>query len=492
MNDEFEIVHFSGHGTGNGLAFEDSFGRMYIPPRDALSDLLAEFSPPLKCVVLNACFSTSQGEFTSLGIPYTIAMEGPISDNTAIKFTEGFYDSIGAGKEIEFSFRQGVHTLRLSGYSESMIPKLLRKGEFISFKEEEAALPKRQPGFANKESFPLLVGIGIDVSGSMESNINNRVGTKQTRLEGFSEALEQGLNRCKNFLESVQNTQIPVKLFAYAFGLRTGDVCDLFSLIKVSSGIISDEEIEELKERFTEEIRRRYSGMGGLADLARNFGFGGAVDAVERGALANAEVEVRNRILAEVQRRLSSKLKTVGELTLGLAELSELWKNSTSSMADAEGLIFGNTPMCEALRRNKIRFQSEIKNFTDKNLVPILVLVSDGEPTDGDPKSIAKEIRGLGVTIICCYITDRNIVSPRTLYAEPEESWPNEAKLMFEMSSIISENSPLTRYLLREGWTITKDAKAFIQANHSEILEELVGLALSPLEAGYELLPKGR
>lgn len=491
LDDDFEIVHFSGHGTGNGLAFEDNFGGIYVPPRVAVADLLAEFAPVLKCVLLNACYSTSQGRSTSLGLPFTIAMEGPISDNAAIIFTGGFYDSIGAGKDIEFSFRQGIHALSLSGHPDSAIPQILRKGEYIDVEAVESVPIKGDRGVADVQSRPLLVGIGLDVSGSMESNINNKVGCSQTRLEGFRESLYHGINRSKSFLDAIKNMEAPVKIFAYAFGLRTGDVCDLFSLVKAADSIISNDEIENLKERYTAEIKRRYSGMGGLADIGRNLGFGGIVDSVEGVAYASGESEVRNRILAEVQQRLSIKLETVGELTLSLNELVVLWQGSSTSFEHAEGFIFGGTPMCEALRKIKVRFQTEIDKIPDKNLESVLLLVSDGEPTDGNPEPIAKQISKLGVTIICCYITDEDVGSPRTLYGKAKENWPSGAQLMFRMSSHIPEDSPLINYLLRESWTIAKNAKAFIQVNHSEILEELVGFALSPIEAGYELLPKG-
>jgi CHAT domain len=495
LDDDFYIIHFSGHGTGTGLAFEDNFGRLYVPPRDAIADLLAEFSPPLQCSLLNACYSTSQGKFTSLGLPFTIAMEGPISDDAAIIFAGGFYDSLGAGRDVEFSFRQGIHALRLAGHSDSVVPKLLRKGELITIQESETASVQQSRAISPAEQQALLLGIGLDVSGSMEENINNKVGKKQTRLEGFSEALDRGIKRSKTFLESVEKTQAPVYLFAYAFGLRTGDVCDLFSLIKIAGDIISKEEIEDLKDRYTEEIKRRYSGrsgLGGLESLARDYGFGGVVDSFKNAARADAEAEVRNRILAEVQKRLSNKLRIVGETTLGLNELGELWKESSTSIADAEGLIFGSTPMCEALRKILDRFKDEIPKHANNGILPILLLVSDGEPTDGNPKSVADQIRQLGVTLVGCYITSQNVADPRTLFAIPEATWPSGARLMFEMSSPLPEDSPLNNYLLRQGWTIAPNAKAFIQANHSEILEELVGLALSPIESGYELLPKGQ
>lgn len=445
---------------------------------------------------MNACYSTAQGQFTSLGIPFTVAMEGPVADNAAIIFARGFYDSIGAGKDVEFSFRQGLHALRLSGHPDSVIPKLLRKGEvFIAEEPEKLNSQPNLRGANQSEVQPLLVGIGIDVSGSMEANLNNKVGARQTRLEGFRGALEQGLERGRAFLEAVQNTQAQVHLFAYAFGLRTGDVCDLFSLVKASDGIISGAEVEELKDRYTREIKNRYSGLGGLESLARSYGFGGILESAKSSAHASAAAEVRHRILAEVQRRLSNKLLTVGELTLRLDEIAKLWQDSSTSLTDAEGLIFGNTPMCQALRKISNRFNMELKKRTGENVIPILLLISDGEPTDDNPKSLpeslAEEIKRLGVTIICCYITNDDLSSPRTLHESAIDTWPYEAQLMFRMSSVIPEDSPLKYHLLRQGWTIAANAKGFVQANHSEILEELVGLALSPIETRYELLPKG-
>lgn len=499
LDDDFDVVHFSGHGTGTGLTFEDSSGRIYIPPRDAVAGLLQEFVPPLQCVLMNACYSTSQGKFTSLGVPFTIAMEGPIADDAAILFAGGFYDSIGAGKDIEFSFRQGIYALRLAGNAASLVPRIFRKGETIEITDQPAtpSVPgtRTLADVTAVEPQPLLVGFGLDVSGSMEASIDNRVGTQQTRLEGFREALDQGLSNGRNFLASVQKTDAPVDLFGYAFGLRTGDVCDLLSLVKAADGIISKAEIEELKDRYTEEIKRRYSSrsdLSSLGDLARRMGYGGLVDSAMGAARANAEAEVRDRILAVVQRRLTAKLEVIGDTTLGINELAELWKESSSSFSDAEGLIFGMTPMCGALRKLLDRFEAELQKRVDKNPLPVLLLISDGEPTDGDPQDLARRIRELGVTLICCYIKSEDVGEARTLFSDEGANWPAGARKMFNMASLLPEDSPLKLYLLRQGWTIPENAKTFIQVNRSDILEELVGLALSPIEAGYQLLPKGQ
>ena len=100
LDDDFRIVHISGHGTGRGLILEDGSGRMYVVPQQALADLFQAYSlpaGPLECVILNSCYSFSQGKLVSLNVPFTIVAEGPIGDNASIEFSRGFYDAIGAG-----------------------------------------------------------------------------------------------------------------------------------------------------------------------------------------------------------------------------------------------------------------------------------------------------------------------------------------------------------------------------------------------------------
>jgi hypothetical protein len=114
LEESFQIVHISGHGAEEGLVLESQSGEEYIVPKQALANLLKRYSPPLQCVILNACHSTMQAQLISLGVPFTIAMEGPIDDVAAIEFSKGFYDSIGAGGGIELAFKEGCDTAALN------------------------------------------------------------------------------------------------------------------------------------------------------------------------------------------------------------------------------------------------------------------------------------------------------------------------------------------------------------------------------------------
>ena len=125
LDEKFHIVHISGHGTGSGLVLEDEAGETYVVPQQGLSDLFRAHSPPVRCVILNACYSLSQGELISMGVPFTVGMEGAISDEAAIEFSRGFYDAIGAGREIDFAYEEGCRTVKLAAPNSQFISKIL-------------------------------------------------------------------------------------------------------------------------------------------------------------------------------------------------------------------------------------------------------------------------------------------------------------------------------------------------------------------------------
>jgi eukaryotic-like serine/threonine-protein kinase len=127
IEDEYQVVQFSGHGTPTGeLAFEDETGQLKLVSQNALANLLKEF-PSIQCVLLNACYSKDQGHIISLGVPFTIAMDKAISDDASQSFTRGFYDALGAGKDYPFAYRMGCQAISLDGYAEESTPVLLER-----------------------------------------------------------------------------------------------------------------------------------------------------------------------------------------------------------------------------------------------------------------------------------------------------------------------------------------------------------------------------
>ncbi|MEZ2278031.1 MAG: AAA-like domain-containing protein [Microcoleus sp.] len=126
-----EIVHFSGHGAGEGgLALEDDMGQIKLVNAKALAALFEAFNEYVECVILNACYSEVQAEAIARHIPYVIGMKQTVGDNAAREFAVGFYDTLAAGESIEFAYKLGCVSISMAGIPEELTPVLKKKSDF--------------------------------------------------------------------------------------------------------------------------------------------------------------------------------------------------------------------------------------------------------------------------------------------------------------------------------------------------------------------------
>jgi HEAT repeat protein len=115
LDHEPHIVHFSGHGTEDGLMVLDEIGTFpTLMPAKAVSELFKLCSGYVQCVILSACYSESQAEAIVKYIPYVIGMKKEIKVTSATVFTAGFYDALGAGRSIEDAFQFGRQAIMQS------------------------------------------------------------------------------------------------------------------------------------------------------------------------------------------------------------------------------------------------------------------------------------------------------------------------------------------------------------------------------------------
>jgi len=152
---EPHVLHFSGHGAGEqGLLFvsDESAAAIYrsdsgevrshsvdtneirFVPAQPLANLLQLCDEHLECVVLNSCYSDVQGNAIANSVPITIGMRDVVADNVAIKFSQGFYDAIGAGKSYEKAFEWGKVAIEfdLANNEAAKILILRKKGESVA------------------------------------------------------------------------------------------------------------------------------------------------------------------------------------------------------------------------------------------------------------------------------------------------------------------------------------------------------------------------
>jgi WD40 repeat protein len=121
-------VHFCGHGTGRtGIVLEGQ-----LVDAEALAGLFGLFSEKIKCVILNACYSTVQAQAIARHIDFVIGMNKAIGDDAAIEFAAAFYDALGAGEPIDFAFALGCNAIQLAGIPEHLTPELLTRSSLAS------------------------------------------------------------------------------------------------------------------------------------------------------------------------------------------------------------------------------------------------------------------------------------------------------------------------------------------------------------------------
>ena len=155
------IVHFSGHGVGeDGLALENEAGDVQLVQAEALAQLFRLFvapftDPPVQCVLMNACYSEVQANAIAEHIPYVIGMNKAVGDKAAREFAVGFYDALGAGREIPIAYEFGKVSISMAGIPEHLTPQLVTPTTRKCLKTIE---PMNEPVAVASRTLPLTRG----------------------------------------------------------------------------------------------------------------------------------------------------------------------------------------------------------------------------------------------------------------------------------------------------------------------------------------------
>lgn len=123
-----DIVHFSGHGNPAGMILlNDESGRAVpVSPR-ALSHLfkILRGDRPIRCVVLNACYSANQAEGIAENVDCVVAMSGAVQEESSICFSGAFYQALGFGKNVRIAFELGCNEVDLKSLCDADVPLLI-------------------------------------------------------------------------------------------------------------------------------------------------------------------------------------------------------------------------------------------------------------------------------------------------------------------------------------------------------------------------------
>lgn len=146
--------------------------------------------------------------------------------------------------------------------------------------------------------------------------------------------------------------------------------------------------------------------------------------------------------------------------------------------------IYGLTPLKEALRRSIDTFESFRHQTTVKRRV--LILVSDGHSTDGNPVELAKELTCMGneeerVALAVIHLTSNPAIPRRRLYAREATAWDMGQRTLFGMASKVAGDVHPAPVLASMGWKIPScgEFALYTSLYSATALDEFCSLLLS-------------
>ncbi|KAF5483028.1 hypothetical protein CGCS363_v015064 [Colletotrichum siamense] len=217
-----------------------------------------------------------------------------------------------------------------------------------------------------------------------------------------------------------------------------------------------------------------------------------AADKVEDLGVENSEALKLARSMCKEWLKDFTKLtpRPVGEV-VGLLERLQERPEAEEETANPNLLdtlrryIYGRTPMRHVLKLSLETF----KRHSDAER-RVLILISDGLSSDGNPLSLARRLRKAQVDIATVYLTSNPDAAQRSLYYQPVESWHRGRRVLFNMAGRVAGVAHPIPALASVGWNIPSAGEIALHAtvSTSAALNEICSLLLSARLGSANLL----
>lgn len=228
------------------------------------------------------------------------------------------------------------------------------------------------------------------------------------------------------------------------------------------------EALATILNRLLQNVVLRCAKQEGIRDYYHVgvLGYGARVGSALGGSLAGQDLIEVSR-LGDNPIRIEERSKKEDDGAGGLVERKIKLPVWVDPAAD------NGTPMCSALTRARAILEPWVAQHQSA-FPPIVINISDGEPTDGDPSAAAAAIRGLSTADGGCLLLNIHISSDRgspIVFPSSDSGLPDDhARLLFQMSS---ELPPFMRNAAAQeqlptsegsrGFAFQSDAAAVIQ-----------------------------
>jgi hypothetical protein len=228
--------------------------------------------------------------------------------------------------------------------------------------------------------------------------------------------------------------------------------------------------VADALNRLLRELSIKCAKEGGVRDYFQVavIGYGYQVSSVFTGELAGKDLVPLSQV-ARFPARVDERMKKVPDGAGGLVE------QPTKFPVWVEPVGNNGTPMCEALRQATTLVNTFLA--TNENCFPPVVLnLTDGESTDGDPRAAAGALRDLsstdgGVLLFNLHVSDQG-GKPTVFPGESAELSDDYARTLFSMSSLLPPH--MRSYARQEGFSVDDTSRGFVyNADMSTVVQFL-------------------
>ncbi len=120
------ILHFGGHADRQGgIVLRDHRGDPIHVNPEGLCRLLHQFASKIRMVVLNACFSVAVAKNLAKSIEIVIGMKDAIEDESAILFSQSFYEGLAMNLPVDTAFGVACSLILAQSAQAEDVPVLL-------------------------------------------------------------------------------------------------------------------------------------------------------------------------------------------------------------------------------------------------------------------------------------------------------------------------------------------------------------------------------
>ncbi len=127
QEEKFDVVHFSGHGSEDGIYLESDKGPGVLVSAELVVKVLTQSVHPIRAAVFMSCFSAEQGKSLLRIASHLVTVVGEADDAASICFSSAFYRNFFRTGSIESSFMAAVLALETSQFG-ALQPVLSRRG----------------------------------------------------------------------------------------------------------------------------------------------------------------------------------------------------------------------------------------------------------------------------------------------------------------------------------------------------------------------------